>query len=155
MSRLERAVASSGNYAFSIAFESGFPAEILSESNPFSDSNKVIMGEIVHPDDYQPFCEIINEIVSGRSDELKAHARIRTADGYRWFYISAAAERSEDKVLREILGMMFDVTEYLDCDCDDAVLKMYRRKRDDSLASAREEISISVILVSDYLSRIH
>ena len=52
VSRLERAVASSGNYAFSIAFESGFPAEILSESNPFSDSNKVIMGEIVHPDDY-------------------------------------------------------------------------------------------------------
>ena len=154
VSRLERAVASSGNYAFSIAFESGFPAEILSESNPFSDSNKVIMGEIVHPDDYQPFCEIINEIVSGRSDELKAHARIRTADGYRWFYISAAAERSEDKVLREILGMMFDVTEYLDCDCDDAVLKMYRRKSDDSLASAREEISISDILGSDYLSRI-
>ena len=60
MSRLERAVASSGNYAFSIAFKSGFPAEILSESNPFSDSNEVIMGDIIHPDDYQPFCEIIN-----------------------------------------------------------------------------------------------
>ena len=65
-----------------------------------------------------------------------------------------AAQRSKEKVLREILGMMFDVSEYLDCDCDDAVLKMYRRKSDDSFASAREELSISDILGSDYLSRI-
>lgn len=146
-------MASSGNYAFSIAFSSGFPAEIFSESNPFSDTNKVIMGDVIHPDDYQPFCEIINEIVNGRSDELKAHARIRTKGGYRWFYISAAAER-EGKLLREILGMMFDVSEYLDCDCDDAVLKMYRRKSDNSLASAREVLSIADILGADYLSRI-
>lgn len=147
-------MAGSGNYAFSIAFSSGFPTEILSESNPFSDSNKVMMGDIIHPDDYQPFCEIIGELVSGRCDELKAHARIRTNGGYRWFYISAAAERGDGKVLREILGMMFDVTEYLDCDCDDAVLKMYRRKSDSSLASAREELSISDILGVDYLTRI-
>lgn len=151
---MERAVAGSGNYACSIAFKSGFPAEILSESNPFSDNNTVILGNVIHPDDYQPFCEIVNEIIAGRSDALKAHARMRTAEGYRWFYISGAAERSGEKVIREILGMMFDVSEYLDCDCDDAVLKMYRRKSDDTLASAREELSIADILGSDYLSRI-
>lgn len=154
MARLEDAVANSGNLAFSIAFSSGFPAEILSGNNPFSNSDRVVLGDVIHPDDYQPFCEIVNEIVNGRSEELKAHARILTENEYRWYYISAAAQRGVNNTLKEIVGMMFDVSEYLDCDCDDTVMQVYRRKSRASMANAQEVLSIVDILGVDYLARI-
>ncbi len=68
MSRLERAVSDSGSCAFAMKFCAGFPAEILSGCNPFSDSNSAVLGDIIHPDDYQPFCEVINEIITGKVD---------------------------------------------------------------------------------------
>jgi hypothetical protein len=116
VTRLEKAVASSGNAAFSMKFNTGFPAEILSEPNPFSDKPTVILGDIIHPDDYQPFCEVVNEIVNGRCNEIKVHARILTDDEYKWYYISAHAARNEDGTFSELDGMMFDVTDYLNCD---------------------------------------
>ena len=154
LSKLERAVASSGSSAFSMKFQLGFPAEILSNPNPFSDGRAVLMGDIVHPDDYQPFCEVINEIVSGGSEEMHVHARILTGGEYRWYYISALAVRNESGSLLEMDGMMFDVSAYLDCEGEDAVMRRFRSKSTEHMDSAQHTPELADILGEDYLARI-
>lgn len=154
MSRLEKAVQSGGCSAFSMRFQTGFPAEILSEPNPFASGKNVVFGDIIHPDDYQPFCEVVNEIIIGRSDEIKVHARILTDGEYKWYYISALAVRRDDGSLKEVDGMMFDVSAYLEGNGDDAVMRRFRKKSSESLSSAQEKLSLVDILGEDYLIRV-
>lgn len=154
MSKLEAAVRSSGNYAFSMRYGAGFPAQILCGGEAFSADGAVVFGDIVHPDDYQPFCEVMNEIVSGRCGELKVHARIKAAGEYRWFYISALPERAPDGTLRGLDGMMFDVSAYLDCDGNDAVMRKFRSKSTAAFANVSTELSLRDILGDEYLVRI-
>ncbi len=154
MTKLEQAISGSGNAAFSMRFRPGLPVEFLSAPNPFSAENTVQMGEIIHPDDYQPFCEVINEIVNGSENELRVHARIMTDGEYKWYFISATAQRTADGMLSELDGMMFDVSAYLDCDGDDAVMARYRSKSRHSLTSAQNTPPLIDILGEDYLVRI-
>lgn len=112
------------------------------------------MSDMIHPDDYQPFCEVINEIVNGSENELRVHARIMTGDEYKWYYISAAAQRRADGSLTELDGIMFDVSAYLDCDGDDAVMTRYRSKSRHSLSSAQNTPPLTDILGEEYLVRI-
>lgn len=154
MSKLEAALRSSGNYAFSIKYAAGFPAEILCGQGAFPENEELLLGDIVHPDDYQPFCEVMSEIVSGRCSELKVHARIKTAGEYRWFYISALPSRDKEGTLQELNGMMFDVSAYLDCDGNDAVMRKFRSKSSAAFASVSSELALNDILGEDYLVRI-
>ena len=63
---LLRAIESSGNLAFTMSFKQGFPARILAGKNPIgSAGDTIIMGDVVHPDDYQPFCEVIAQVTAG------------------------------------------------------------------------------------------
>ncbi len=151
MSRLERAVADSGSCAFAMKFCAGFPAEILSGCNPFSDGNSAVLGDIIHPDDYQPFCEVVNEIINGKVEEIKVHARILSDGAYKWYYISGRAAKKEDGTLAELDGMMFDVTDYLDCDGDDEVMKRYRKKMGASFGASEDNVSLRDIMGEDYL----
>ncbi len=154
MSRLEIAVADSGSCAFAMKFSTGFPAEILSGCNPFSDGNTAVLGDIIHPDDYQPFCEVINEIINGKVEEIKVHARILSDGNYKWYFISGRASKKEDGTLAELDGMMFDVTDYLDCDGDDEVMMRYRKKMGKSFGTSYENVTLRDILGEDYLFRI-
>ena len=62
---MPRAIESSGNLAFTMSFKQGFPARILAGKNPIgSAGDTIIMGDVVHPDDYQPFCEVIAQVLS-------------------------------------------------------------------------------------------
>ena len=65
MTKLEQAISGSGNAAFSMSFRPGLPVDFLSAPNPFGKEGSVLMSDMIHPDDYQPFCEVINEIVNG------------------------------------------------------------------------------------------
>ncbi len=153
MTQLERAVAGSGNVAFSMKYSLGFPAEILSETNPFSDEDVLIkLSDIIHPDDYQPFCEVVNDIVNGSSREIKVHSRLKTGSEHIWYYITGRARNGSSGVLESIDGMMFNVSGYLDCDTDDAVLRRFRKKHAANLSDS--SFTLCDILGEDYLVRI-
>ncbi len=154
MTELERAVKNGGCFAFTMQYRPDFPITFLCGENPFSDSETVLLGDIIYADDYQPFCDIIGDIVAKKSDCIKAHARLRSDGQYRWYYISAAAERDGDKTLRRICGTMFDVTEYLDCEGEDAVLRSFRSKVEASMATMDNVPKLSDILGTDYLTDI-
>ncbi len=154
MTELERAVCGSGNVAFCMKFQLGFPADILSGENPFGEGQQIKFGDVVHPDDYQPFCEVINDIVNGSGHEIKVHSRLKTDGEYIWYYITGQAVRDENRVLKSINGMMFNVSDYLDCDAEDAVLRRFRSKHAENLSNAQSQITLRDILGEDYLVRI-
>lgn len=154
MTELEKAVYSSGNVAFCMKFKLGFPADILSGQNPFGEGSEIKFSDVVHPDDYQPFCEVINDIVNGSGDEIKLHSRLKTNGEYIWYYITGAARRGENNVLNSINGMMFNVSDYLDCDAEDAVLRRFRAKHAEKLSDGDKDLSLRDILGEDYLVRI-
>ena len=153
MTQLERAVAGSGNIAFSMKYSLGFPAEILTKVNPFSEGSMIKFSDIIHPDDYQPFCEVINDIVNGVSAEIKVHSRLKTGSDHTWFYITGTAHKGSSGVLESIDGMMFNVSDYLDCDVEDAVLRRFRKKHAANLSDS-SNYNLSDILGDDYLVRI-
>jgi len=151
---LERAVSGSGNVAFCMKFKLGFPAEILSGSNPFCEGQQIKFGDIVHPDDYQPFCEIINNIVNGSDCEIRLHSRLKTAGEYVWYYITGSAVTGANGILQSVNGMMFNVSAYLDCDAEDAVLHRFRSKHAANLSDSKLVFTLNDILGEDYLIRI-
>ncbi len=152
--KLEKAVISGGICPFTLKYRSNFPITFLRGENPFSDKSTVLLEEIIHPDDYMPFCEEISNVVSGKSKEIKAHARLNTAGSYRWYYISCSLDKvvkNESKL--ELCGTMFDVTEYLECEGEDAVMRQFRSKIKNPMADG-EIPSLSDILGEEYLGRI-
>ncbi len=152
MSKLDRAVNYSGNYAFCMKYKPGFPIEFFSKTNPFSDKRKALLSEILHPDDYMPFCSIVNEVINGKGCEIKTHARLKADGEYRWFHLSAGAEHPS-RGATDFCGMMFDVTEYLECESEDAVMHTFRTKIKDSIKSD-DEPDLRDILGEDYLELI-
>lgn len=152
---LEQAVRNSGNFAFAIKYQPDFPIEFLLGDNPFSEGKTALLGEIIFPEDYQPFCDIVSEIISGHTGEVKAHARLKCGECYRWYYISAGPEFRDDGTLAQLTGMMFDVTEYLDCEGEDAVMRTFRRKVENSMGSSKNNTpQLLDVLGQDYLERI-
>lgn len=154
MTKLEKTVAQSGIFVFTMKYKPDFPTEFHFDNNPFSESSNVLFGDIVHPDDFQPFCEIINDIVSRRADKIKAHARLMCGGSYRWYYISAQPDFSEKGLLAEINGIMYDVTAYLDCEDVDPVMREVQDKVKAAFDSAEHTPRLSNILGDDYLARI-
>ncbi len=155
MTGLEQAVRNSGNFAFMIKYQPDFPIEFLLGDNPFSTEKTVLLGEIIFPEDYQPFCDIVSEVINGHQSGINAHVRLKCADAYRWYYISAAPEFREDGSLRVLSGMLFDVTEYLDCEGNDAVMRSFRSKAEGSMGSSKDNMpQLPDILGKDYLERI-
>ena len=122
MSKLERALKYGGNLAFSMKYKAGFPIEFLGE-----DKDCTLMSNIIHPDDYMPFCEVVNDVIDGRIKQINTHLRLKIKETYRWYYISASPERSDENST-EFLGMMHDVSEYFECDTEDAVLTNIKKK---------------------------
>lgn len=150
---LFHAVENSGNIAFSMSFHQGFPAKILAGSSPLGAAGDIIiMGETVHPDDYQPFCEVISQLIAGTTDEIKVHARLNCGGEYQWYYITGKARRGSP-LLDFIEGMMFNVTTYLDCEGEDVVMRRYRSKHTVKL-NEQASYTLRDILGEDYLVRI-
>lgn len=150
--QLFNAVNNSGNIAYTMSFHQGFPVKILAGSCAFgSAGDTVVMGETIHPDDYQPFCEVISHVISGTTDEIKVHARMECGGDHQWFYITGKACRNSD-CMDFIDGMMFNVTEYLDADGEDSVMRRFRSKHSVQLAQAN--YTLRDILGEDYLVRI-
>ena len=152
MSRLDKAVLNSGNYAFIMKYKSGFPIEFFGKTNPFSEKRKTMLSEVIHPDDYMPFCSMVNEVINGKGSEIKTHARLNTSGEYRWYYMSAAADHPE-KGATDFCGMLFDVTEYLECESEDAVMHKFRTKLKET-ASSENEFDLIDILGENYLELI-
>ena len=151
-SLLFHAVESSGNIAFSMSFHQGFPAKILAGSSPLGAAgDTIIIGETVHPDDYQPFCEVISQVIAGTASEIKVHARLNCGGEYQWYYITGKARRGS-ALLDFIEGMMFNVTTYLDCEGEDVVMRRYRSKH--SVKLNETTYTLRDILGEDYLVRI-
>ena len=150
---LFHAVENSGNIAFSMSFHQGFPAKILAGSSPLGAAgDTIIMGETVHPDDYQPFCEVISQVIAGTADEIKVHARLNSGGEYQSYYITGKARRGS-ALLDFIEGMMFNVTTYLDCEGEDVVMRRYRSKHSVQL-NDQTTYTLRDILGEDYLVRI-
>lgn len=154
MTNLERAVSSSGNAAFSMKLRPGFPADILSGVNPFGNGLQISFSGMIHPDDYQPFCEVVNDIVNGAAKEMKVHARLMVNSEFQWYYITAAASRGANGALQSLDGMMFNVSDYLESDGDDAVLTRYRKKHSVDLENSEFSYCLEDILGAGYLVRI-
>lgn len=155
MTRLEQAVKNSGNFAFVMKYKSDFPIEFLLKDNPFTKEKTILLGEIIFAEDYQPFCDIVGEVINGHQSSINAHVRLKCADSYRWYYIAAAPEFREDGSLDLISGMMFDVTEYLDCEGDDAVISSFRNKTQMSMGSSGNNLpELTDILGKEYLERV-
>ncbi|MCM1166180.1 MAG: EAL domain-containing protein [Lachnospiraceae bacterium] len=155
MTGLEQAVSNSGSFAFAMKYQPDFPIEFLLGDNPFSNEKTALLGEIICPEDYQPFCDIIGEVISGHQSGVKAHVRLKCGDAYRWYYIAAAPEFREDGTLRVLSGMLFDVTEYLDCEGSDEVMRHFKSKAAGSMGSSSDNMPrLLDILGQDYLERI-
>ncbi len=152
MTTLEKAVAGSGHIAFTMDFSQDFPARILSANNPFCSGNIVKMSEIIHPDDYQPFCEAINGVIDGSSEDIAVHSRLLTQGEHSWFYITGRADRSS--ALGTINGMMLNVSAYLDCEGEDAVMRRFKNKHIASIGATKLGYGLKDILGEDYLIRI-
>ena len=149
-----QAIINSGCPAFTMKYKPDFPIKFLCGCNLFSESDTVLLSDIIHPDDYLPFCEMVGEVVSNRSRSVKSHVRLKTGGKYLWYYISAAPQMSEDGSVRELCGMMFDVTEYFGCEGDDAVMRKFRSRVEDSMRLTRSAPRLLDILGKDYLERI-
>ncbi len=150
---LSNAVENSGNVAFSMSFRQGFPAKILAGNSPLGTTGEtIVMGEAVHPDDYQPFCEEISHVIAGTSDEIKVHARLNSDGEYQWYYITGKVRQSS-AMLDFIEGMMFNVTSYLDCEGEDIVMRRYRSKHTVRI-NDQNTYTLRDILGEDYLVRI-
>lgn len=151
----ETAILNSGNPAFTMKYKPDFPIRFFCGQNPFSMGDSVLLGDIIHPDDYQPFCEVVGDVIGKNRKSIKSHARLKCGDKYLWYYISASPVMRDDGSLQEFCGMMFDVTEYLDCEGDDLVMRRFRNKAEASLKSAEEAAPrLLDILGHDYLERI-
>ena len=147
------AVENSGSVAYTMSFHQGFPVRILAGNSPLGKTGDiVVMGETVHPDDYQPFCEEISHVIAGTTDEIKVHARLNNGGEYQWFYITGKVRRSGTP-LDFIEGMMFNVTEYLDCEGEDVVMRRYRSKHSIKITD-QNTYTLRDILGEDYLVRI-
>lgn len=154
-SNLEQAVKNSGNYAFIMRYQPDFPIEFITGDNPFSEEKTVLLGEIICPEDYQPFCDVVSDVVSGQASGVKAHVRLKCNGMQRWYYIAAAPEFREDGTMKLLSGMFFDVTEYLDCSGEDAVMRSFRSKVENSMMSSQSNTPrLADILGVDYLERI-
>lgn len=152
---LEQAIKNSGNYAFVMKYQPDFPIEFIPGNNPFSAEKTALLGDIICPEDYEPFCDVINEVVNGRSDGIKAHIRLKCDGMQRWYYIAAAPEFREDGTIKQLDGMLFDVTEYLDCGGEDAVMRSFRSKVENSMMATQSNTPrLLDILGQDYLERI-
>lgn len=154
MSKFQKAIANSGVIVFTMKYKPDFPIEFLYDNSPFGADQTVLFGDIVHPDDYQPFCEILGDMVSHRSETLTAHARLMCGGSYHWFYISATPEFKEDGCLAEVNGVMYNVTNYLDCEGDDAVMRSIRGKMKAAFYSAEHTPQLLNVLGEDYLKHI-
>lgn len=154
MSKLAKAVANSGVTVFTMKYKPDFPMEFLCENDTFGADKTVLFGDIVYPDDYQPFCEIVNSIVDRRQSSLTAHARLLSKGSYHWFYISGTPEYKKDGCLAEINGVLYDVTAYLDCDGEDAVMRVVKGKTKAAFDSAEHTPSLMNVLGESYLREI-
>lgn len=150
----ETAILNSGNPAFTMKYKPDFPIKFFCGQNPFSARETILLGDLIHPDDYQPFCEAVGEVIAKQRANIKSHARMKSGEKYLWYYISAAPVFREDGTLHEFCGMMFDVTEYLDCEGDDLVMRRFRGKAEASMKSAEGIPPLLDILGYDYLERI-
>ncbi len=150
---LRSAVENSGSFAYSMSFHQGFPVRILAGDCPLGKTGDiVVMGEAVHPDDYQPFCEEISHLIAGTTNVIKVHARLNNGGEYQWFYITGKIRRSGTP-LDFIEGMMFNVTDYLDCDGEDDVMRRYRSKHGVRITD-QSTYTLRDVLGEDYLVRI-
>lgn len=149
MSRLERALKNGGNFAFAMKYKAGFPVEFLGNN----DAVPTLMSSIIHPDDYMPFCEVVNDVIDGRSKRINTHSRLNLNGSYRWYYISASSERSEENST-EFLGIMHDVSEYLECDAEDAVIANFKGRLSREYENEKELSSLRDILGENYLELI-
>ena len=149
MSRLERALKNGGNFAFAMKYKAGFPVEFLGGEQ----GAPTLLSSIIHPDDYMPFCEAVNNVVDGRSKRINTHSRLNLSGDYKWYYISASAERSEENST-EFLGIMHDVSEYLECDVEDAVIANFKNRLNRSFENGKEAPSLRDILGENYLELI-
>ena len=154
MSKFQKVIADSGVIVFTMKYKTDFPMEFLYDNDPFGTGKSVLFGDIVHPDDYQPFCEILGDMVSSHSGSLTAHARLMNDNSYQWYYISAAPEYKEDGCLAELNGVMYNVSVYLDCGGDDAVMRGMQGKMKAALDSAEHTPQLLNILGVDYLQQI-
>lgn len=154
MSKLEKALSCGGIIVFTMRYKPDFPIDFIHGGNPFCEADSALFGDIIHPDDYQPFCEIVGDIVNKRSGDLKAHARLLCGGSYHWYYISAEPEFREDGCLLEINGVMYDVTLYLDCEGEDLVMRAIQGKVKAAFDLAENTPQLLNILGDDYLAQI-
>lgn len=153
MSKFQKAITASGVIVFTMKYKPDFPMEFI-YNNPFGTGKSALFGDIVHPDDYQPFCEILGDMVSRHSDTLTANARLMYEESYQWFYISAVPEFKKDGCLKEINGVMYNVSAYLDTGGDDAVMRSARGKMKAAFDSAEHAPHLPNILGMEYLKEI-
>ncbi len=154
MSKLETTLSNSNVIVFTMKYKPDFPIEFFFGGNPFSEEKNALFADIVHPDDYRPFCEIIGDIVNRRADKLSAHVRMMCGGAYHWYYISATPEFKEDGRLSEINGIMYDVTVYLDCSDDDLVMRELKNRSKAAFDMAENTPHLLDVLGEDYLKRI-
>ena len=142
MSKLERALSYSGNLAFSMKYKPGFPIEF------FGEERNELLNDIIYTDDYMPFCEAVNDVIDGRSRSLKIYSRLKLKDTYKWYYISAAPEHTEENST-EFLGTMQEASD----DFEDVVSDF--KKKVGAYSEIEDEIpSLREILGENYLELI-
>lgn len=149
MSKLERALKYGGSYAFSMKYKAGFPIEFLGDENREAE----MMSDLIHPDDYMPFCEEVNAVIDGRSRQINTHLRLNINGTYRWYFVCASPERSGENST-EFLGTISDVSDYLECGTEDAVLESFKVKLNRSFAAEKEPPPLREILGDNYLELI-
>lgn len=156
MDSLELAFGDSRCINIRIDLTRDLPLTILTKNPQIAKKDKKIkLGDIVKAEDLPPLADMLNEIVTGVQKNLNAHCRVQFGDGYKWVFLCCESRRDAFNRSFHLVGIMLDVSDYLESTEDDYVLAEFKRKNSSKISELNNNGATLVeIMGRDYLTRI-
>lgn len=156
MDSLELAFGDSKCINIRIDLTKDLPLTILTKNPQISKKDKKIkLKDLVKAEDLPPLADMLNEIVTGTQKTLNAHCRVQFGDGYKWVFLCCESRRDTFNRSFHLLGIMLDVSDYLESTDDDYVLAEFKRKNSTKISELNNNGATLVeIMGKDYLTRI-
>jgi len=131
-----------------------FPVTVYGDSTSGRKSRKLLLADIIAPEDLPTLIHQIEVILAGKQNLLQTHARIKTDGEYAFFLIMCGFKR--EKFGRSHLeGFVFDVHDYLGFKQEDRALLEYIRKDEQKAELIKSrELTLGDIIEPDYLRQI-
>jgi diguanylate cyclase (GGDEF)-like protein len=131
-----------------------FPVTVCGDSSVGRKSRKLLLSDVVSPEDLPLLVNQIEAVLAGKQNMLQAHARIKTDGEYAFFLIMCGYKK--EKFGRSHLdGFIFDASDYLKFAGEDSVILEYQRKDKEKVDLIKNsELTLDDIIDIDYLTQI-